>query len=196
MLTNGETFEVMTGKKLLKVDFTDFAQSVSRIVSRLFSEDWKMYGTKATLESSNGFPKYQGFLFVGTIPYSYRRCAQNIGTLLNMETSAQVLMDKFSVLQENPNFMASVQGRRPEAGIWGGAIRSSFDPNVLYGGTGLLEVVDHVVIANNMHDHGLLSNKDYKELVSYDMLYHACEAVGMSEEGYEHLYSTITRMQL
>ncbi len=171
-------------------NFTNHILAQSR---RFFEEDWRNYGSKILMTTPEGFPKYQGFMLVGTNPRTTLRFVEVAGVLLDNRVYAETLMKKFGILEENPEYIASIQGRNPDKGLWGGAVRSSECGYFLYGGSGLPELVDNLILACGMHKYDMLDDEDLEIAVHYINPYikDACNDIGMSGDNYARLRERI-----
>ena len=171
------------------VNIESYISSVRFVAREMFEVDWREYGNGFKLVDDEGNQKYQSYYFVGSNPRTGVFFDEKVETVPDIAIAAKTLTKKFIVLEQNPRFVASIQGRDPENGFWGGAHRSSVDPTFILGGTGLPELVDNLLETNCARTHGILTETDYLIAVSYenDYIQQACRHVGMSEEQYAYL---------
>jgi hypothetical protein len=175
-----------------------FVQGLDFFLKGLLPVNWGKYAKKIDLMTSEGFPKYQGFLFVGTDPLTLQRYAHTVGFLMDNKASAQILMRKFGALEKDTNLVASIQVRNVVRGdmgnaVFGGAVRSSNNVHIINGGTGLPETSENLSVAAYMHHTGQLTLGDYLTAVSYENVYiqQACKFVGISKAKYSRMRSFI-----
>jgi hypothetical protein len=122
--------------------------------------EWTRYGEKIFAYDED-VHKYTGIIshFANGVAAPGRH-TQVLGFLPRPEKSIQTVVRKVRILEHRPKYCASIEARDPEKGDWGGAIRSSLNPQEIYAVSGLPEIGDHLLVVEMLCQLGMLSRLD------------------------------------
>ena len=145
--------------------------------------DWTAYGEKIVAYDETGVPKCTGIIahFASSEPVVGQQ-TQVCGFLPRPEKSAQTVVRKVRLLQENKQHSASLELRNPSQGDWGGAVRSEVTPGQICAVSGLPEIGDHLLVLEMMRCLGMLPREGYylHGVNSHSSIVkNACKDVGM-----------------
>ena len=162
----------------------------------LIGIDWSKYGDLIKMQDEHGKQKYQGYLAGGMNLSSEEFLSKDVGKLADIKVSEETLLRKFEVLGRNPLFIGSVQGRNPLKKYWGGAQRSSINPDTCYGLTGAPELVDINISSGVMLNYKELTVDDFITATYYGNVYiqQALDFVGMTTVSYQAMQKLILQM--
>lgn len=177
----------------MKRALIEYLNGVEKVAAYIFDEDWTKYAVGIKLYDVTNRRKYLGFHIEIFNTFDNCTTQRTIGILPDIIVSKEILARKFSILKNNPEYKASVQGRNSQISDYGGAVRCSLDSITLIGCTGMPELVDHLVMSTSMRKFELLTQSDYVDVVSYSnsFIQEACQEVVMSEDGYHRLRTYI-----
>jgi hypothetical protein len=167
-------------------------QGLARTASRVLSEiNWSSYGYEAVGEG--GELKYQGFLFGWYNPSSGTLEMSSYGNLSDRNASVTTLLRMFDSLK-NPFILSSLAERAPERDCWGGAICSTDESSLIFGGTGFPEIVSHLLLACVMYQYDMLSKHEFLVVTSVGYVAEALKSCKMSEARYLELFIWINNI--
>lgn len=159
--------------------------------------DWLQFSSEYKPCDDTGVPKFTGVLLHATCAPIVGGNTRAYGFLPRPERSAQMVVSKVEMLLKNLDVRASLELRDPKKNKWGGAIRSSANPEDIFAITGLPEIGDHVFMVELMFGLRLLSYPHLRKLadpVRNAHLRAAMAHVGMSGNQHYELTRQINRI--
>ena len=141
--------------------FDPVDQLLAACFPKIAAIDWTHFGGKLVPYDDSGVPKATGVLMHSTRKPITGINTRAYGFLPRPEKSAQIVVTKVRLLQDNPNAISSMELRNPEINHWGGGIRSSNNSDEIYAITGLPEIGDHLLLAQLMRACDLLTYRNW-----------------------------------